>query len=97
MMYQRMKTSDPYWRWCSKCEVLSYWDGERSPGKCPVNGVHDHRGSSYYIPARFEADATYILSGDLQPGQNFTSPSNKIRIDVLSFADSEALIRIIVS
>ena len=37
------------WRWCRKCEGLAFWDGSRSPGRCPAgDGTHDHYGSSVY-------------------------------------------------
>jgi hypothetical protein len=45
------------WRWCSKCSVLAYWDGTRSPGKCAASGSHDHSESSIYSVAHDTSSA----------------------------------------
>jgi hypothetical protein len=48
----------PGWRWCRKCECLSYWDGSRTPGPCADDSrPHDFAGSGYYS---VEHDTTIV-------------------------------------
>jgi hypothetical protein len=35
------------WQWCDKCHGLAF-AGDRSPGRCPAGGLHDHQGSWDY-------------------------------------------------
>jgi hypothetical protein len=37
------------WRWCNKCQGLTYSLGQ--PSVCPAGGSHDHRGSGNYALA----------------------------------------------
>jgi CubicO group peptidase (beta-lactamase class C family) len=41
--------SQDNWRWCNKCQVLTFAGNPSSLGPCKAGGVHDHTGSGNYV------------------------------------------------
>jgi hypothetical protein len=97
------------WRWCNKCEGLTFTgnsapNGNANPplGACPAGDTHDHTGSgTYWLTSATEANLPFLVTPtnggqDWQPGQTYSDPSRNlfIRVESMDAAANLAMITI---
>lgn len=87
-------TDIPFWRWCSKCESMAFWDGSRAPGPCPAGGTHDHNTSAFYGPPSFQLDVAQVVDDNLLVGESWSDAENRVRFEVLTMDGASAMIRV---
>jgi hypothetical protein len=87
-------TTEPFWRWCSKCGAIAYWDGSRDPGPCPGGGRHDHSASVFYDPPNFRGEVAALVAADLQVNGRYANPAGTVSFEVVSTDSDHAVIRV---